>query len=372
MDSQILVINGGSSSIKFALFVREGVRPLLSGGIERIGLDGSMITLMRNVKEKEERQIPIPDTQAAMALLFQTISTAPETKTISAIGHRIVHGMHHEKHELITPPLREELRGREHLDPEHLPFENALIDASIAAYPSIPQFACFDTVFHRSIPRVASILPIPRKYFDAGIKKYGFHGLSCEYIVEELRLVDPRTAAGRLIIAHLGSGSSITAVRGGQSIDTTMGFTPTGGIPMSSRAGDLDPGTMLHIARSEHMTNEQVGTMISHQSGLLGISGVSADMHDLLMKEGEDTRAKEAIDVFCYEAKKRIAGYAGVLGGVDALIFVGGIGERSELIRKRICAGLEWMGISASDPSRVRVMHTNEELMMARIVARMM
>lgn len=370
MYSQILVINGGSSSIKFALYMREGLTNVFSGTIERIGIPDSTLTLIRNGGQAEERHVETLSREAAIELLFATIKQAPETKNISAIGHRIVHGMNHSDHMPITQELREELRSREHMDPEHLPFENAIIDSATQHYPDIPHIACFDTVFHQTIPDVAKTLPIPRRFMALGVRKYGFHGLSCEYVLEELRATAPELVQGRIVIAHLGSGSSVTAVKGGVSIDTSMGFTPTGGIPMSSRTGDLDPGTLLHIARTHHLDVDALEKLISHESGLLGISETTADMHDLLLQQDSDPRAKEAIDVFCYETKKRIASYAGVLGGIDALIFVGGIGERSHYIREHICEGLEWMGITENDPSRVRVVHTDEELMMARIVLR--
>jgi acetate kinase len=366
MEQQILVINGGSSSIKFAVHAREGLKRLLSGSIERIALPGTTLSFTDGSGKTEGRMLEVGDRIGAIDALLSFLAERPEAKGISAIGHRIVHGMDHREHVRITSELMTELRARETLDPEHLPLENAIIDACQARYPEIPEVACFDTVFHKDLPRVAKTLPIPRRFEAKGIRRYGFHGLSCGYVLEELRRTDPSLADGRIIIAHLGSGASITAVRAGSSVDTSMGFTPAGGIPMSSRTGDIDPGTFLQMARIEGLTTEDMMTLVSHASGLLGVSETTADMHDLLTKEHDDPRAKEAIDLFCYEAKKRIAGYAGVLGGVDALVFTGGIGERSENIRSRICEGLEWMGI---DKAHVRVIHTDEELMIARIVA---
>jgi len=365
MEQQILVINGGSSSIKFAVHAREGLHRLLSGSIERIALPGTTLSFTDASGKTEGRMLEVGDRAGAIDALLSFLTERPEAQGISAIGHRIVHGMDHREHARITPELMAELRDRESLDPEHLPLENAIIDACHKRYGEVPEVACFDTVFHKDLPRVARTLPIPRRFEAQGIRRYGFHGLSCGYILEELRRTDPSIADGRIIIAHLGSGASITAVRAGSSIDTSMGFTPTGGIPMSSRTGDIDPGALLHMARIEGLSTEDMTTLVSHASGLLGVSETTTDMHDLLVKEHDDTRAKEAIELFCYEVKKKIAGYAGVLGGVDALIFTGGIGERSEDIRSRICDGLGWMGI---DGSRVRVMHTDEELMIARIV----
>lgn len=369
MEQQILVINGGSSSIKFALHAREGLHRLLSGNIERIALPGTTLSFTDSSGKTEGRMLEAGDRAGAIDALLSFLAERPEAKGISAIGHRIVHGMDHREHARITSELMVELRSRESLDPEHLPLENAIIDACYKRYEDVPEVACFDTVFHKDLPRVARILPIPRRFEAQGIRRYGFHGLSCGYILEELRRTDPGLADGRVIIAHLGSGASITAVRAGASVDTSMGFTPTGGIPMSSRTGDIDPGVLLQMVRNEGLSVEDMTTLISHASGLLGVSETTADMHDLLTKEHEDPRAKEAIDLFCYEAKKRIAGYAGILGGVDALVFTGGIGERSENIRSRISDGLEWMGI---DRDHIHVMHTDEELMIARIVSDIM
>jgi acetate kinase len=248
--------------------------------------------------------------------------------------------------------------------------------------------ACFDTTFHSTLPRVARLLPIPRRYEAQGVQRYGFHGLSYAYLMEELtRLGDPAARTGRLVLAHLGNGASMAAVRDGKSIDTSMGFTPTSGLMMGSRSGDLDPGLVGYLARTEQMTATQFQKMVNHDSGLLGVSGISSDVRDLLAQEAGDVRAAEALTLFCYQAKKWIGSFAAALGGLDTLVFAGGIGEHAPLIRERICDGLGFLGIALDSERnaenaalisrdagqvRVRVVHTDEEVMLARSVARVL
>jgi len=271
-------------------------------------------------------------------------------------------------------------------DPQHLPGEIELIESFRKHHPKLVQVACFDTAFHRTMPRVAKLLPIPRRFDAKGIQRYGFHGLSYAYLMEELeRLGDPAATKGRVILAHLGNGASLAAVHNGKSIDTSMGFTPTAGLPMSTRSGDLDPGLFDYLSRTENKTAKQFDTMVTTQSGLLGISEISSDMRDLLNRESDDVRAAEAVALFCYEVKKRIGAYAAALGGLDTLVFAGGIGENAPVIRARICEGLQFLGIDL-DESRnattasvisaygsqviIRVIRTDEELMIARSVLR--
>jgi acetate kinase len=248
--------------------------------------------------------------------------------------------------------------------------------------------ACFDTAFHHDLPRVARLLPIPRRYEAQGVRRYGFHGLSYAYLMEELvRLGDPAATKGRVILAHLGNGASLAAVRDGKSIDTSMGFTPTAGLVMSTRSGDLDPGLAPYLARTEQITAKQFYEMVNQQSGLLGVSEISPDMRDLLAQEVADVRAAEAVALFCYQAKKWIGSFAAALGGLDTLVFAGGIGENASLVRARICEGLSFLGVElnetrnaknaaviSTDASRatVRVMRTDEELMIARSVCRVL
>ena len=254
--------------------------------------------------------------------------------------------MRHSEPEVITPKLLDELHRITPYDPDHLPLEIELIEAFRQRHPALPQVACFDTAFHRTMPRVASLLPIPRRYEAAGVRRYGFHGLSYEFLMEELaRLGDPAAAKGRVILAHLGNGASLAAVRDGKSIDTSMGFTPTAGLVMSSRSGDLDPGLVSYLARTEQMSAAQFQEMVNHASGLLGVSEISSDLRDLLARESDDVRAAEAVALFCYQAKKWIGSFAAALGGLDTLVFAGGIGENAPLIRERICDGLGFLGI---------------------------
>ena len=271
-------------------------------------------------------------------------------------------------------------------DPDHLPREIELIETFRQRHPKLPQVACFDTAFHQTMPRVAKLLPIPRRFDAKGIQRYGFHGLSYAYLMEGLaRLGDPAAATGRVILAHLGNGASLAAVRDGKSIDTSMGFTPTAGLVMSTRSGDLDPGLAPYLARTEQITTQQFYEMVNHKSGLLGVSETSSDMRDLLDHEAHDVRAAEAVALFCYQAKKWIGSFTAALGGLDTLVFAGGIGENAPLVRARICVGLSCLGVElnesrnaetagviSTDTSRVtvRVIRTDEELMIARSVLR--
>jgi acetate kinase len=274
------------------------------------------------------------------------------------------------------------------LDPDHLPSEISLVEAFAQRYPGLPQIACFDTAFHRDMPAVATRLPIPRHFAEAGVQRYGFHGLSYAYLMEELERVGGRESAnGRVILAHLGNGASLAAVRSGKSLDTTMGFTPTSGIPMSTRSGDLDPGCVTYLLTHEGMTTDQFHRMVNSQSGLLGVSEISPDLRDLLEQETSDARAAEAVALFCYHVKKTIGAFAAALGGLDTVVFAGGIGENSAIIRARVCDGLSFLGIdldaarnSNHEPvitregSRVivRVIRTDEELQIARSVLRVL
>jgi len=300
----------------------------------------------------------------------------------------VVHGMKHTEPEIVTKKLLVELRRISPNDPDHLPREIELIETFRHRHPKLPQVACFDTAFHEPMPRVAKLLPIPRRFDAKGIQRYGFHGLSYAFLMEELaRLGDPTATKGRVILAHLGNGASLAAVRDGKSIDTSMGFTPTAGLVMSTRSGDLDPGLAPYLARTEKMTTQQFYKMVNHESGLLGVSETSSDMRDLLDHEKSDERAAEAVALFCYQAKKWIGSFAAALGGLDTLVFAGGIGENSPVVRARICEGLDFLGIEL-DKSRnaktaavisknssrvtVRVIRTDEELMIARSVVRVL
>jgi len=389
-NPHILTINGGSSSIRFAVYeASETPRRRLAGKIDRIGSSGTnLIVTDPSGKPQLPRRLTAADHRTAVDFLLDWLEAQPVFASIKAVGHRVVHGMKHSEPERVTPKLLAELHRIRPYDPDHLPREIELIEAFRKRHPKLPQVACFDTAFHRNMPRVAKLLPIPRRYEAKGVQRYGFHGLSYAYMMEELaRLGDPAATTGRVILAHLGNGASMAAVGDGKSIDTSMGFTPTAGLVMSTRSGDLDPGLLSFLARSEQMTPTQFDRMVNRESGLLGVSEISSDMRDLLAQETDDVRAAEAVALFCYQAKKWIGSFAAALGGLDTLVFAGGIGENAPLVRARICEGLSFLGIElnearnaenaaviSSDAGRVvvRVIRTDEELMIARSVCRIL
>lgn len=363
------------------------MRRMLDGKIDRIGVSATNLTLNDSVGNPVgPRSRVARDPGSAVRFLLGWLEAQPVFGSIRAVGHRVVHGLKHSQPERVTPTLVKELRRITPYAPDHLPREISLIEAFARRHPTLPQVACFDTAFHRTMPRVARRLPIPRRYGAKGVERYGFHGLSYAYLMEELGRLDPAAATGRVILAHLGSGASLAAVRDGRSIDTSMGFTPASGLVMSTRTGDLDPGLPYYFARTERMTAPQFQRMVNHQSGLLGVSGTSPDLRDLLARERRDVRAAEAVELFCYQARKWIGAFTAALGGLDTLVFAAGIGENAPLIRERICAGLDVLGI-ALDPRRnaknapvisretvrvtVRVIRTDEQLMIARSVARL-
>jgi acetate kinase len=387
----LLIINSGSSSIRFSVRQRNDPgRELLSGKIDRIGLPGATFSWHGEKQGDAKKEThPFADHEKAADFLLGWLASQESAQGIAAVGHRIVHGgPKYFTPARVTAKLLKELKRITPYDPEHLRAQINLIEIIQKRKRALPQVACFDTAFHHDMPSVAKILPIPRKYYNEGIHRYGFHGLSYAYIVEEVRRLEGAKAArGRLILAHLGNGASLVAVRRGKSIDTTMAFTPAAGIPMSSRAGDLDPGIFLFLSRKKGMTPEQFQRMVNYESGLLGVSETSADMRDLRKRESTDDRAAEAVALFCYQVKKMIGAYAAALGGVDLLVFAGGIGENDPKSRAQICEGLEFLGIEldprrngASAPlisrdsarARVRVIRTNEELMIAKAVAQML
>ena len=389
-NPHILTINGGSSSIKFALFEAGGtLRRMLEGGIERIGLPEATIRV-KGIDQADNfsRPVTAANHTVAVGALMDWIVERLGRDALAAVGHRVVHGgPKYSEPQLITREMVEDLRQLTPFDPEHLPEEILLTEAFHRRFPDLPQIACFDTAFHHDLPRVARLLPIPRRYEAQGVRRYGFHGLSYAFLMGELaRLAGVQAAQGRVILAHLGNGASLAAVRHGKPIDTSMGFTPTAGVPMSTRSGDLDPGLAWYLARADHMNAKQFNEMASFQSGLLGMSETSSDMRDLLECETQDVRAAEAVSVFCYQVKKWIGSFAAVLGGLDTLIFAGGIGENAPTVRARICAGMGFLGIeleqkrnaanegviSAASPVVVRVIHTDEEHMIARSVCRVL
>ncbi len=353
MDSQteVITVNAGSSSLKVALF----------RGNTRVGA----------------ASVSASDTRAA---LDEAVAKLSLDRSPTALGHRVVHGGPHNAHpRRIDDALIEKLRGLAELDPDHLPSEIAIIEACITRFPGVPQVACFDTAFHAAIPREARLLPIPREWEARGVVRYGFHGLSYAYLMGELaRVAGDAAARGRVVLAHLGGGSSLAAVKDGRCIDTTMGFTPTGGVPMGTRSGDLDPGVLLYMMRNGSLSPAALDEIVNKRSGMLGLGGAS-DMRELLSREASDTHAAEAVAVYGYAVKKAIGALAAALGGIDTLVFSGGIGEHAAAVRARVCAGLEYLGVHldaakndasaalvSSGTCAVRVIPTDEESVILR------
>ena len=385
--SHILTINGGSSSIKFAMFEAGGsLRRILDGAIDRIGLPKSTFKVKgTKLADNFSNEVTAPNHTVAVGVLMDWLEKHNGSDALTAVGHRVVHGgPKYSESQIINKKMIDTLLQLEAFDPEHLPEEILLTEAFHHRFPDLPQVACFDTAFHHDLPRVAQLLPIPRRYEAKGVRRYGFHGLSYAFLMGELaRIASTQVAEGRVILAHLGNGASLAAVHDGKSVDTSMSFTPTAGVPMSTRSGDLDPGLLWYLNRTEKMTAKQFNEMVNFQSGLLGISETSSDMHDLLIQESKDVRAAEAVALFCYQVKKWVGAFAAALGGVDTLVFAGGIGENAPPVRTRVCEGLRFLGIDLDEAQNaanagviskatsrvtVRVIHTDEELMIARLV----
>jgi acetate kinase len=386
-DAHVLTINGGSSSIKFAIF-KDGDSPerIVEGGIVRIGSPNAIFHVKAATPgDCFSQPVAAPDHTVAVGEVVDWIDKRSDRGALTAVGHRVLQGgPKYYKPQRITADMIAELRRLSIFDPEHIPEEIQLIEACRRRFPDLPQIACFDTAFHHDLPRVAQLMPIPRRYEAQGVRRYGFHGLSYAFLIEKLaRVAGLEAAKGRVILAHLGSGASLAAVRNGKSLDTSMSFTPASGVPMSTRSGDLDPGLLWYLAETEQMSAKDFNTMVNSESGLLGISETSSDMHDLLKSEKLDVRAAEAVALFCYQVKKWIGAFAAAMGGLNTLVFAGGIGENAPVVRARICEGLEFLGVEldmkqnavngnviSTGASRVvvRVIPTDEEFMIAKTV----
>jgi len=383
-DLRLLTINAGSSSLKAAVFRFEPPDTLeFTLSVDRIGRpeEALRVTGPDGALVRHEAQRSADYAAALRAVLAWVRREHPETR-IGAVGHRVVHGgIAYRGPQLTTPELLDGLRALVPIDPDHMPQTIADIEAVGRAYPGLPQVVCFDTAFHAGMPRLARLYALPREMTDAGAIRYGFHGLSCESVMAELRGRDPASAGGRVIIAHLGSGASITAVHRGVSVETTMGFSPTGGLVMSTRSGDLDPSVVLYLLRGRTTTQKELNTLLNQRAGMLGVSGTTGDMRELLDREAGDPHAAEAVALFCYQARKFVGALAAAMAGVDALVFTGGIGEHAAPVRERICHGLEFLGVRIDrrrnerhapvvspdkSPVTVRVIPANEELMIAR------
>lgn len=350
-DRFLLALNAGSSSLKFALYrLASPLAETVRGTIERIGTPHATLTLKSAAGDgpRAPQPVVVADPSACIEAVFSALNAFP----LDAVGHRIVHGGgRYSAPHPITVELLQTLRDLSPFDPEHLPLEIAFIAAIQTRFPQLRQVACFDTAFHDRLPVIARRLPIPRRYDTQGIRRYGFHGLAYQHLMSELVRIEPRPAARtRVILAHLGNGASLAAVRDGQSIDTTMSFTPAAGIVMGTRTGDLDPGVLAYLIQTENRSATNLQRLVNHESGLLGISETSGDMRDLLAREDADPRAAEAVAIFCYQAKKALGAYVAALGGLDTLVFSGGIGEHCPSVRARICDGLTCIGLEL-DPS---------------------
>jgi len=394
----LLTVNAGSSSLKFAVFEPAAddrdPRRLLSGTVDRIGTGGATLTATdRDGDQVADQTFAARDHGGAAERLLDWLTREDAIladRPPRLVAHRIVHGgIGRQRHQRITADLLDRLHRAQTLDREHLPREIQLVEACRERFPDRPHVACLDTVFHRDLPRRARLLPIPRRFLDRGIRRLGFHGLSYAYLLDELvRQGGDAAGQGRVILAHLGSGASLAAVRAGRPVETTMGFTPTSGLVMSSRPGDLDPGLLVHVMRSESLSADLLDRFVSRECGLAGMSQVSGDMRELLAaRDRGDERAAEAVELFCYRARTWVGALAVALGGLDTLVFAGGIGEHSPAVRREICRDLGFLGVSVDDERNgaaapvisaedarvtVRVIPTDEEVMMARIATRVL
>ena len=387
---RVLTINTGSSSLKAVLYRTDGAeRREAAMEFERIGRPGGHARAVgSDGRLLLERSQEFPDHDAALTAMLDWIRRLDLDVGIEAVGHRVVHGgPDYATPQVVSDALLAAVRRLVPFDPEHLPQALAAIDATSRAFPDVPQVACFDTAFHRGMPRVAQLFGLPAELADEGVIRYGFHGLSYESIVGQLRDLGGDAATGRVVIAHLGNGASMVALRDGRGVETTMGFTPTGGLVMGTRSGDLDPGVLLYLLRERGLNAAEIGDLVNRRSGMLGVSGISGDMRDLLAREADDPRAAAAVALFCYQARKHLGALVAVLGGLDSLVFTGGIGEHAGPVRERICAGFEFLGlrldpvanrehapvISRNDSCvTVRVMKTDEESAIVRHTVRLL
>ena len=355
MKKYLVVINAGSSSIKFASYQRDVLSEQLvadaSGQIEGIGSQSSFTVKSSEGLVLLERKLTINeahDHMGALTLILDWLLEYLANGTLLAVGHRIVHGgQHYSAPVLIDASVLAELETLVPLAPLHQPQNLSTIRALLETMPELPQVACFDTAFHRTQPDVAQYFAIPRRFIDEGVRHYGFHGLSYEYIASTLPSLEPTLADARIIVAHLGSGASLCALDKGQSIATTMGFSPLDGLVMGTRCGNIDPGVLLFLMDRHGMDARALEQLLYYESGLLGISGISSDMRTLLASQ--DPHAQEAIELFVYRVGREIGSLAAALGGLDALVFTGGIGEHSAEIREKVCHQAAWLGLKLDD-----------------------
>jgi acetate kinase len=383
MNDYALVLNAGSSSLKFCLFerpARESWRLGARGQIEGVGTSPHLSVKDANGQRLADTDVSVKDGHQAVEVLAAWLRSKYGGSSVLGIGHRVVHGgARFTGPTIVDAEVLAHLRKLVPLAPLHQPYNLAAIEAAFERLPNVPQVACFDTSFHRGQPAVAELIPLPRELREQGLQRYGFHGLSYEYIASVLPGVAPKIANGRVIVAHLGSGASLCALREGKSVDSTLGFTALDGLCMGTRPGALDPGVVLHLFQGLKLSAKEVETLLYKKSGLLGISGISNDMRDLLGRTEPDARL--AVDYFVYRVAKEIGALTAVLGGLDGLVFTAGIGENSPEIRQRICTACAWMGVELNESANhkrgpeistsnskvsVWVIPTNEELMIAR------
>lgn len=383
MEANVLTLNGGSSSLKFAVYRLSvsGEEAVLTGAAEAIGVERGRFWLRKSKQTLKDVPERFSDHAAAIKVMFAALRQQGFTE-FSAAGHRIVHGgPYFRDPQRINANVVGRLKELALFAPLHVPPQIALIESVIQHFPELPQVACFDTAFHWGTPEIARRFALPRNLWDEGVMRYGFHGLSYEYIVNTLG----DHLGSRAIIAHLGNGASMVALKDGRPLDTSMGLTPTGGFMMGTRSGDLDPGVLLFLLR-KGWTMEQLAALLDHQSGLLGVSGVSSEMKPLLESRAKDSNAAQAVEMFCYQIRKFIGAYAAVLGGLDTLVFTGGIGERAGEVRAMIAGSLSFLGIELDDDANrrhcdvisggnsrcsVRVIKTDEDLMIAKHTRRL-
>src|SRR5271167_282060 len=362
-DDLIFVINSGSTSLKFGMYHHgaSDEEALMTGSADGIGQrKGTLHVRSSDGKTLVQRESIHESQDHALAVVAETVREHVHYAPV-AVGHRVVHGGPKLlAHQAITPRVLNELRAATHFAPVHIPQALTLIASAQSMFPSATQFACFDDVFHQTMPEVASHLPLPQRYFEAGVRRYGFHGLSYESLVYHFGAQLPE----RAIFAHLGNGASLCALRKGESVDTTMGLTPSGGIPMSTRTGDLDPGVLLYLLRTEKLSADEVEDMINHKSGLFALSSGESDVKILEARaSSHDPKATLALNAFAISVRKVIGAYVALLGGIDLLVFTGGIGEHSESIRSTVTRGLDFVGLTAD---KIKIVSAQEELQIAR------
>jgi acetate kinase len=385
-EKTILTVNRGSGTLKAGLYqATDRLALVASVKVDRAGTRDARIKITdASLRTLLDSSIEDSAANSDLSTILRWLSEGGYMSGLAGIGHRLVHGgPRYTEPQRITPQVLAELERIAELDPDHTPAAIQMIRFVAAELPQTPQIGCFDTAFHACLPKVARMYALPRQMYERGIRRYGFHGLSCESILEQLRATDAALSGRRLIVAHLGNGASMTAVDNGQSVDTSMGFTPLEGLVMSTRSGDIDPAAVIYLEERDQMSAREIDALLNKQSGLLGLSGTSSDMRDLLDQEVRDERAAEAVALFCYRAKKYVGAYAAALGGLDALIFGGGIGENAPLVRERICSGLEFLGIeldprlnrsnapvisSARSHAKIKVIKTDEDIVIAQHV----